>query len=276
LSHISSFYSNKMSSTTFSPSFFSSSTEPSKPFSLDSFWLPISPRAQSHLLRVYSTLCLAVVGAAIGSSLHLYYHIGGMITHLLSFALICAIAVDRAESSYTTPHTHIAGLPRRVWMLFALGVCQGASIGPLVELAIYMDPTIILMAFILTANIFVCFSLTALYIPHRSTFAFASILSSSLSFLVLISFFSLFFPSVWAYKIQLYLGLAIFSGYILFDTQKMIDRAESGRVNGDVYVDDALELFTNLIAVFIRVLIILMEQKGKDSKEQGKRRAGRR
>jgi len=194
-----------------------------------------------------------------------------MLTHLLTFVLIVAIAAARAESSYSTPHTHILGLPRRVWMVAALGVCQGASIGPLIQLALDIDPYIILTALALTGNIFICFTLTALYVPRRSTFAFASILSSSLSFLVLISFLSLFFPSFWFYKIQLYLGLLVFSGYILFDTQQVIDRAENGHVDGDIYVDDAVQLFTNLVAIFIRVLIILMEEKGKNNNKDKKR-----
>jgi len=216
---------------------------------------------------------LAVLCAAIGSALHVYYHIGGMITHLLTAVLIVAIAADRAESSYSTPQTHILNLPRRVWMVAALGVCQGASIGPLIQLALYIEPQILLTALTLTANLFVCFTLTALYIPRRSTFAFASILSSSLSFLVLISFLSLFFPSVWFYKIQLYLGLLVFSGYILFDTQQVINRAENGHVGGDIYVDDAVQLFTNLVAVFVRILIILIEQSGKNNKDNNRKRS---
>jgi len=257
----------------FTSSFSSSPvTHPSKPFSFDSFFLPISPRAQKHLAKVYGTVSLAVLCAAIGSALHVYYHIGGMLTHLLTVVLIIAIAADRAESSYSTPHTHILSLPRRVWMVAALGICQGASIGPLIQLALQFDPSIILTALALTGNIFICFTLTALYIPRRSTFAFASILSSTLSFLVLISFLSIFFPTVWFYKIQLYLGLLVFSGYILFDTQQIIDRAENGHVDGDIYVDDAVQLFTNLVAIFIRILIILMEEKGKNNKDNSKKR----
>jgi len=216
-------------------------------------------------VKVYATVCIAIIGACIGSALHLQYHIGGMLTHIASFALIAMIAADRSQSSFSTTSEFWT---RRVSLLAAFGVVQGCSIGPLIDMALYVQPAAILAAFILTASIFICFTVTALCVPRRSTFAFASLLSSSLSFLCILSLFSLFVPSFWAYKLQLYLGLLVFSGYILLDTQRIIERAEDGQTSGDVYVDDALSLFTNIVAIFVRILIILVENSQKRQRER--------
>jgi len=242
------------------------------PFSLASFWLPMSPRVQKHLYNVYSTLLLTAISAATGAAFHMRYGVGGMITQLLSALLIVVIGTHRGDSSYSSSSS--SGVwPSRVYMLLGLGFLQGCSIGPLIDYAFYIDSSLIVTAALLTANIFLCLSLTALYIPRRSTFTFAALLSSGVSFLCLMSLVSLFFPSVWMFSLQLWLGLVIFSGYILFDTQVMIERAEkTGATAGDAYVDDALKLFTNLIAIFVRILIILIQQSQKGKEEDRRRR----
>jgi len=230
--------------------------------SLSSFTLPVSTRARRHLVNVYSTLLLTVAFAAVGSIAHLRYHIGGLLTHLASFVLVLAIAAATSSSSPSSPSSSwIKGVPNSLVLLCAFGFVQGASIGPLIEMAVYVDPTLLVTAFVLTANVFLCFTLTALYVPKRTTMALASILSSTLSFLFILSLLSLVFPTVWAYKLQLYLGLALFSGYIVLDTNTIIDGAERGGADA---VRDAMRLFTNLVAVFVRILIILMQNSKKD------------
>jgi FtsH-binding integral membrane protein len=62
--------------------------------------------------------------------------------------------------------------------------------------------------------------------------------------------------------IQLYAGLAMFLGYVLLDTQVMIDRFESGQ-NRSNFVRPACDLFADLIAVFVRILILLMKKNEK-------------
>jgi len=232
--------------------------------SLRSFTLPVSTRARRHLVNVYSTLLLTVACAAVGSMAHLRYHIGGMVTHLASVLLALAITVMTSSSSpYQQPSSSswIKGVPNSLLMLCALGFVQGASIGPLIEMAVYLDSSLIVTAFVLTANVFLCFTLTALYVPKRTVMALSSILSQTLTFLVWVSLLSLFFPTVWGYSLQLYVGLLLFSGYVLVDTNTIIDAAERGDADA---VRDAMRLFTNLVAIFVRILIILMQNSKKD------------
>ncbi len=61
---------------------------------------------------------------------------------------------------------------------------------------------------------------------------------------------NLFFYSSGLMTMQLYLGLAIFSLYVVFDTQVLIARAEAGDKD---YLSDSLNLYIDLIALFVRV-----------------------
>jgi len=55
--------------------------------------------------------------------------------------------------------------------------------------------------------------------------------------------------------LQLYFGLLVFVGYIVVDTQEIVERAHLGDLD---YVKHALTLFTDLVAVFVRILVIMV------------------
>lgn len=56
-------------------------------------------------------------------------------------------------------------------------------------------------------------------------------------------------------NMQLYFGLLIFVGYMVVDTQEIIEKAHLGDLD---YVKHALTLFTDFVAVFVRILIIMV------------------
>lgn len=54
---------------------------------------------------------------------------------------------------------------------------------------------------------------------------------------------------------QVYFGLLVFVGYIVVDTQDIIEKAHFGDLD---YVKHALTLFTDFVAVFVRILVIMV------------------
>lgn len=52
----------------------------------------------------------------------------------------------------------------------------------------------------------------------------------------------------------------MFVGYIVVDTQEIVERAHLGDMD---YVKHALTLFTDFAAIFVRILIIVVSSTGK-------------
>ncbi|KAG7542484.1 Bax inhibitor 1-related [Arabidopsis thaliana x Arabidopsis arenosa] len=194
----------------------------------------ISPAVQNHLKRVYLTLCCALVASAFGAYLHMLWNI-----------------------------------EKRLSLLFLSAVLQGASVGPLIKVAIDVDPSILITAFVGTAVAFVCFSVAAMLARRREYLYLGGLLSSALSILMWLQFASsIFGGSASVFKFELYFGLLIFVGYMVVDTQEIIEKAHLGDMD---YVKHSLTLFTDFVAVFVRILIIMLKNS-TDKKEKKKKR----
>ena len=64
------------------------------------------------------------------------------------------------------------------------------------------------------------------------------------------------------------MGLVVFCGYVIFDTQVIIERASAGDRN---YVMHACSLFVDFVAIFVRLLIILL--RNRDNNNDRKRKS---
>ncbi|KAF3947228.1 hypothetical protein CMV_026611, partial [Castanea mollissima] len=96
------------------------------------------------------------------------------------------------------------------------------------------------------------------------------LLSSGLSVLLWLHFASAIFGGSTAiFKFELYFGLLLFIGFIVVDTQDIIEKAHSGDMD---YVNHAMLLFTDFVAVFVRILVIML----KNSIEKGEKKKKRR
>ncbi|CAL1401709.1 unnamed protein product [Linum trigynum] len=222
----------------------------------------ISHVVQAHLKQVYLTLCCALIACGIGSYLHILWNIGGLLT---TFACLGSMAWLMSTPSYQEQ--------KRVSLLMTASVLQGASIGPLIELAIDIDSSLIITAFVGTAISFGCFSAAAMVAKRREYLYLAGLLSSGLSILFWLQFASsIFGGSASVFKFELYFGLLLFVGYVVVDTQNIIERAHVGDLD---YVKHAIELFTDFVSIFVRILIIMVKnsmEKENEKKKKKKRR----
>ncbi|XWS49161.1 hypothetical protein CRYUN_Cryun13aG0140000 [Craigia yunnanensis] len=218
----------------------------------------ISPIVQNHLKRVYLTLCCALIASAVGAYLHILWNIGGYLTTFACFGtIIWLLSIPPHEEQM------------RVSLLMTSAVFQGASIGPLIDLAIQIDPSVLIAAFVGTALAFACFSGAAMLARRREYLYLGGLLSSGVSMLLWLHFASsIFGGSTAIFKIEIYFGLLVFVGYMVVDTQDIIEKAHLGDRD---YVKHTLNLFTDFVAVFVRILIIMLKNSAEKSEKKKKR-----
>ncbi|NXU93090.1 BI1 inhibitor, partial [Xiphorhynchus elegans] len=151
----------------------------------------------------------------------------------------------------TTPHSRETE-QKRLGMLVAFAFLTADPQDPL-DLPL-LPPSIIPTAFLGTATVFACFSLSALYARRRSYLYLGGFLLSGLSLLLLSSLVNAFVRSTWVFTANLYLALMIMCGFVLFDTQLIIEKAESGDKD---YIWHCVDLFLDFVNIFRELLMIL-------------------
>jgi FtsH-binding integral membrane protein len=150
----------------------------------------------------------------------------------------------------------------------ATALFTGVYLSPLINLAIDVDPQIVMTAFLLTTIIFVCFTLSALLTQKRTYLYLGGLLGTGTSIMFVLSIMNLFGRSQLIFNVNLYLGLLIACGYILYDTQLIVERAVRGDMN---YVKHALLLFIDMVDLFVRILIILLKNSQNKNKKNNNR-----
>jgi FtsH-binding integral membrane protein len=238
------------------PASFSSST-----FDVSSMFKAnnISVRVQNHLKQVYTTLAATMLAASAGTVFYLYTHLSPLLSSLAMMFLLFGLMLESRD----------VPVQSRVPRLLLFGFFQGASIGSLVELGLQVSPVVVAQAFVMTVLTFGCFAAAATLSERRSMLYLYGLLSSGLSWLMFASLANFFFQSPALFGAELYLGLALFIGYVCADSQMIIERADLG---DNDYVRHALELFLDFVAIFVRILIIFIRSREDRNQSRRKRR----
>lgn len=221
----------------------------------------IDPRVQKHLVRVYATLAAALLTAAVGVAADVTFHIGGLITTLAAFGSLLWL-------SFSNPD--VDSQAKRLTLLGTFAFCQGTALGPLVRVVLEVNPGLLLTAALCTSALFGCFSLSALLTRRRSYLFLGGWLSGAvLGLLMLRLGGALTGMSAAAWQLELHLGLLVFSGYVIFDTQLIVERASAGDFDT---VRHALDLFVDAIAIAVRVMVILLRSQERRERAEAERR----
>ncbi|KAM6925473.1 putative Bax inhibitor 1 [Xenentodon cancila] len=219
----------------------------------------ISHSTQVHLKNVYSSLAFCMLVAAAGSYVHVVTRLfqGGVLSVLGSLGMMFWLAM--------TPHNPDTE-KKRLAILAAFAFLTGVGLGPTLDFVIAVNPSIIATAFLGTSVVFICFTLSALYAKRRSYLFLGGTLMSGLSILFLLSLMNMFFGSLMLFKAHMYLGLLVMCGFVLFDTQLIIEKAENGDKD---YVWHCVDLFLDFITIFRKLMIILaMDEKDKKKEKK--------
>jgi Bax inhibitor 1 len=215
---------------------------------------------QIHCANVFAALAATLTAAALGVGMHLATACGGTLSAIAGVLAFLLLAVDPDKGRG----------PKRFGILMLFGLLQGMSLGELVAVLLEVDPHMLLVATIGTTVIFMCFSGAAMLAKRRSYLYLGATLSSAMSIMTLASVANIFFKSSLLMDFHLYAGLVMFCGYVIYDTQLIIERA----VNGSRDVAwHAAELFVDFAAVFVRICVIMLKNAEKNAQKQKKREA---
>ena len=201
--------------------------------------------------NVYASLIMTDAASTVGAYVHLFTNIlqgGGLLFSL--------VAAGLAFGLFMTPDN---GKNRgtRMAMLLGFGFLTGLGMGPMLQLAMMMNPTIVPSAFMVTSVVFACFTGASLMAPDGKYLYLGGTLMSGLSTLLWLGFLNIFFRSTLLFQAHLWIGLAVFCGFIMFDTQMIIRKARNGDKD---FIAHALDLFIDFVQVFRKVLILLMQK----------------
>ncbi|KRZ07832.1 putative Bax inhibitor 1 [Trichinella zimbabwensis] len=219
----------------------------------------IEKPVQTHLRRVYFSLSASLLAAAAGAYVHLFTDfISGSVWSVLG-SLVLLITIN------ATIHTRENELYRFL-ALMAFSALSGLSTGPLLDFVISVNASLIVTAFMVTAVLFGCFTLAALIAPDRKYLYMIGTLLGMLSAMCWVSMFNMFIRSPALFQVNLYTGLAVMCGFIVYDTQLIMEKK---RMGDNDYIRHSVDLFIDFIGIFRRTLIVLC-QKEVGAKEKKK------
>jgi len=204
-----------------------------------------------HLKNVYGTMGLALLACAIGGYVHLFtnFFSAGLLSTFGSIGLMIWLL-----ASAPTP----ANIAKRFSILMGFSFLTGVSLGPHLKHAIDLDPTIVPTAFLATSLIFACFSLCSLLCDDGRFLALGGTLMSGITWMLLLSLVYMFTGVQMLFTIHVYLGLGLMCGFVLYDTQMIIEKRRRGN---DDFIGHTLDLFIDFIGIFRRLLVILSDKK---------------
>ncbi|CAG8445570.1 6493_t:CDS:2 [Ambispora gerdemannii] len=195
----------------------------------------LSKPVQQHLTRVYTTLAGLAGLLALGAFLHvnqLFLFGGGLLSFLIGiFSVFTVLGLpDTPENKYL-----------RYGLLFNFAFMEGLSIGPLIQHTLNVDYS--------QWDI----DRERLY-SHKSNIRLLHI--------------KRLIQSKILFSAELYFGLILFCGYVLYDTQLILYRAS--KFGSRDVVGHSLDLFIDLVGIFVRILTILT--RNAEEKEDRKRK----
>jgi len=147
----------------------------------------------------------------------------------------------------------------------------------------FFGPHIIFRAALYTAGVFAALSFTAMNARQDRFLNWGGPLFAGLTVMVLASFTGLLLPAKFVKTLALidalvlYGGLVLFGAYLLYDTQKIMHRANrrhlqiqevlSYKPNAKIppadYINEAISIYLDIINIFIRIVQILGNSKRK-------------
>ena len=218
----------------------------------------LSAGAVAHMRKVYATLA-AGIGIAAGSSI---FAMATPLATMHPFIPGLAAFVPLMGLMYTNQHTHSYAL--RAGLFAAFTGLSGVALAPLLLVALKVSPAVVPQALLLTTALFGSMTALSLMAKPGAMLRWGVPLGGGVLLLMGAGIASMFVPvtSAWyplLHSFQMYGGIGIFTLFIAYDTQRMIDEYEMGE---DDHLKHAVDQFINVKNIFTRLLILLMGRSG--------------
>jgi FtsH-binding integral membrane protein len=224
-------------------------------------WTRLSAPVLTHLKHTYMALTFAVVSCGVGAYTNMHMHFSPWLPAIAMMGFMWQLSSSSNRASDRSK------LNTRLGYLGAFGFCQGMTMSSLLEVALFVDPSIVTTAFLSTAIVFASFSAMALMGNKREYLYLGGTLLSLTSFMLVAGLVNAFlFRIPFLFEARLYGGLLMFIGYVVFDTQMIVARREGGDRD---FVRHALDLFVDLAAIFVRLVVILLKQSEAKGRKRG-------
>lgn len=214
---------------------------------------PLSSYVQDHLVDVYRTLGTGVGSAACGAALQ-------MMTGAYATGFLGALATMMSLMYFLSEQPLS---PKRKIAFHVFSFLQGFTTGPLLSVVAEIDSMLPFIALAASASIFACLSVAAIFSKRREYIYFGGFLGSAVTALFWVSLLNAFIRNAWILSMQLYAGLLVFCGFVLYDSQVIIEKAEIGDKDT---VQHAFDLFVDLLAIFRHVLVLLAQNSASKRK----------
>ncbi|KAF4523983.1 hypothetical protein B566_EDAN010791 [Ephemera danica] len=229
---------------------------------MNSFQSKLEPPVRTHLKNVYGCVCMATLAAGVAASLGLLYPSlpfqPGLLTQLGGLGFLVALMATRNNKQ---------NMLMRFGLLMAVAVCIGLNLIPLLGIALEVDPSIVVTALLSTSVVFVSFSMCSLLSERGKWLFLGGPLMSFINLTLMLMLTSLLFGgSSLVFNVNLYVGLLAMCGFVLYDTQLIMEKRRHG---DDDFIAHSVDLFIDLIGIFRRLLIILTkrEQESKNKRK---------
>ncbi|XP_050579812.1 probable Bax inhibitor 1 isoform X1 [Bombus affinis] len=218
---------------------------------VNSFTKKLEPPVRQHLKNVYGCLSMSLLSAAGGVYIHMFSELlrTNLLTTLGTLGLL-----------FTLINTPDNGKNQKLRLSYLLGFAffSGLGLGPLLQLVISVNPTVIVTALIGTIVIFVSFSISSLLAERGRWLYLGGTLISLLNIMVLFSFVNLFLRWTIFYQAYLYIGLFLMCGFVIYDTQLIIEKYHMGSKD---FILHSLDLFVDFVNIFRHFLVILTQKE---------------
>jgi len=143
-------------------------------------------------------------------------------------------------------------------------------VGCVIAPMLLMGGPLVLRAATYTAGTVAALSLTAACAPDEKFLKWGGPLSLCLGGVFMASLGGMFLPAASAavpvlHSVVTYGGLVVFGGFMLYDTQKIVKRAQVTYYNGQKYdpINSSMGIYMDTINIFIRILAILSGNRRK-------------